>query len=547
MMKTKLQNKHVVWLLILPLVILATGLLHIQYTGLFFLRSVDPEYAYLFNGLILAHFHPDIQYTGHPGIPVQCMVAMVARTAHLFRPGQPLVNDVLQNPEFYIRAVLYTSTVLQVVTLFLLGYYMHRYSGNMIAAVFLQLTPFTHIITLEVAGRLMPELVMGSIVCCWLILLVKMIYEDHELRNYKRYSLLFAVLFGISLADKLTFLPFFLLPLIVLPSWKFRLRFILFSLFFFMLFAFPVILNHKVFFRWIFNIFTHTGAYGGGGRGIVDWSEFADHVKVLPGNTPILLITLLSLVILTVLYLWKQRMQKQVLDIHARISLALIAVIVVQYLMAAKHFAFHYMTPSLLITVIGLFISTMLFDRLLHSRANKRITTWIPVIFGLLLLFNIAPKEARHLKHIREVTTIRTEAYNRLFPMLNMPPKIICPSYYGCSATEYALTFGLHESGRHGDFLFKEMQKLYPETYLYLPWGRVFYEGNRETEPAMFLQPYTVYTLYIADYSDEQLAEITGALNTNGKNLYCVTKEIYHSEATGEAIFLLQTQQVTHE
>ena len=84
MMKTKLQNKHVVWLLILPLVILATGLLHIQYTGLFFLRSVDPEYAYLFNGLILAHFHPDIQYTGHPGIPVQCMVAMVARAT----PGE---------------------------------------------------------------------------------------------------------------------------------------------------------------------------------------------------------------------------------------------------------------------------------------------------------------------------------------------------------------------------------------------------------------------------------------------------------------------------
>jgi hypothetical protein len=56
-----------------------------------------------------------------------------------------------------------------------------------------------------------------------------------------------------------------------------------------------------------------------------------------------------------------------------------------------------------------------------------------------------------------------------------------------------------------------------------------------------------VYTLYIADYSGERLAEITGALNMNGKNLVCVTKEIYHAEATGEAIFLLQTQQVTHE
>jgi hypothetical protein len=153
------------------------------------------------------------------------------------------------------------------------------------------------------------------------------------------------------------------------------------------------------------------------------------------------------------------------------------------------------------------------------------------------------PESASQLNQLQEVAKIRTAAYQQIVPLLKDPPKIISASYYGCSAREYALTYGLHESGRYGSFLFEEMKKLYPETYMYFPWGKVFYEGNKETEPASFLKPYTVYSLYIADYSDERLDEITRALNANGKNIYCTAKEIYYSQAT--KALAVQTELVT--
>jgi hypothetical protein len=112
-------------------------------------------------------------------------------------------------------------------------------------------------------ARMMPEALMTAIVCCWLIILVNILYRDEQVINSGRYSLIFGALFAISLADKLNFMPFFVLPLFVLSGWRNKLKYALYSLVFFMVFAFPVTLNHRIFVSWVSNMATHTGAYGG--------------------------------------------------------------------------------------------------------------------------------------------------------------------------------------------------------------------------------------------------------------------------------------------
>jgi hypothetical protein len=149
----------------------------------------------------------------------------VARVVHFFRPGQPLIDDVLTNPELYIRSTLYTINVLYALGVFLLGYTAYRFTNNLTVSLFLQLIPFTNLITLEALARLMPESLMGIIICCWLMVLIKLLYRKDKPLNYHRYSLVFGILFSIGMADKLTFLPFFLLPLVILPGWKNRLIF----------------------------------------------------------------------------------------------------------------------------------------------------------------------------------------------------------------------------------------------------------------------------------------------------------------------------------
>jgi len=54
------------------------------------------------------------------------------------------------------------------------------------------------------------------------------------------------------------------------------------------------------------------------------------------------------------------------------------------------------------------------------------------------------------------------------------------------------------------------------------------------------IQAGTDYLLYIADYSDEELDDITGVLNQNNINMHWTAKKIYQIETTNEALFQLQ-------
>jgi hypothetical protein len=255
------------WLfLLIPLIFIVTTFTYIHNAGLYFSGGVDPEYNYLFNGITLAHLKVHLNAVGHPGTSVQILIALVAWAVHLFRPGQSLWDDVMLHPELYIKATVYTANVINAVFLFQLGIKVYRYTGSLIAALVLQLSPFAFLMTLEVSFRLMPELIMTSIVSCWLILLVKLLYESPEKSDYKKYSVLFGLLFGLSLASKLTFLPFFLLPFILVPGVLLKTRYSVISVLSFALFAFPAMLNFHKFTGWVTGIFIHKGPYGSGER-----------------------------------------------------------------------------------------------------------------------------------------------------------------------------------------------------------------------------------------------------------------------------------------
>ena len=271
--------------LIIPTVYLCTALLYIFLSGLHYMGGVDPEYNYLFNGITMAHLKFHLNAVGHPGTPIQCLITLVSWVVHLFRPGQSLWDDVMLNPELYIKATVVAGNAINWFFLFLLGVQVFRITQNKILALFLQVTPFSFLMTLEVSYRMMPELIMASIISLWIIFLVKMLYETHESRNYKKYSFIFAILAGFSLADKLTFLPLVFLPLFLLPQWKLRLRYVLIMLVAFMVFAFPAMLNFNKFTGWVTDLFTHKGTYGSGEKGIIDWPVFIGNLKIMIQNS----------------------------------------------------------------------------------------------------------------------------------------------------------------------------------------------------------------------------------------------------------------------
>jgi len=529
----------VLLLTLLPGLLCVAGMLYITHIGPFFLKSVDPEYAYLFNGMLLANFKPGVQFVYHPGTLAQLAIALVIKVTHLFRPGMPLMDDVLLNPEFYISTVLFTFTVINVLSVFILGYYTLRFTGSILTALLLQLTPFTHILTLEVTARMMPESLMTAIVCLWLVLLVKILYQHEKERDYARYAFLFGILFGIGLADKLTFLPYFLLPLIVLPARKYRIKYALFALLFFLIFAFPVVLNYRNFYHWVTNLFIHTGAYGSGDTGIFKWNELMDHLMLQFQNTWLLWTTLVVMLLLTIAVVLKTKEKRPFRHLRFRMVTALFFVITLALMMGAKHFAYHYMIPAILLTAFLVHLIVLQAKELFAGRFTNLLTGIIPLGFGILLVIMILPKTGNQLKQIKNNTESKIAAYNRVAPFLKGNVNIIAPSYYGCPSVTYALTFGLHESGKYGDMLFEKIRKLYDYGFMYYTWGNVFYMGNKEIKPSVFIKPGGTYTVYMAEYSEEKLNRLLAAIEKDGIGSSGELTKLFQSQETGEAVFSL--------
>jgi hypothetical protein len=528
------------FLLIIPLFFFLSGICYQHSTGIYFLKTVDPEYAYLFSGAVMADLKPDIYYVDHPGTPLVVIIAVVMRVVHAFRGGEDMLTDFMKNPELYLRAALYTIEVLSATVIFLLGLFVYKKTRNIILALFLQLIPFAHYLALETQARLIPESMMVIVISFWVMLIIRMNQDKETGIHPKWYGIAFGILFGFSLALKLTLLPLVLIPLIVLSGLKSRLWFSATAVISFFVFAFPILFKYHTFYMWVKNIITHTGAYGSGDKGIVHWNEFIEHLRQQIANTPYLLISFLFLAIVLVIYFAVRKQGTRRDPLKASLAVAAILVTVFQYLITAKHFAFHYMLPSILLTLPMVVLAGSILVKLFPALFEPLRLNAIIGLLGIYLLVHIIPTVNQYLSLREARRKTQEESYMKFIENRPQGPLIVSASYYGCSAVEYALTFGIQECGNYSPYMLEKMNKVYPSTYLYYPWAKTFYAGRSGILPSSFLKAGTDYMLYIADYSNEKLDEITGLLNQTDKNMHWNAKKIYLMESTNEALFHLQ-------
>jgi uncharacterized membrane protein len=518
------------------------GFFYIHAYGIYFLKCVDPEYAYLFNGALIANLKPEISYFLHPGTPLVCLIAAVIRVVHLFRPEADMLTDVLKNPEVFIRSTLYTIDVLGGAVLFLLGYFTYKKSRNLFLAVFIQLIPIVHNLGLETQARLIPESIMLIIICLWILLTISFMYKNESADNLWKYSVAFGILFGFSLADKLTLFPFVLIPLIILPRLKAKLQFALISVISFFVFAFPILLKHHVFYTWVKNIILHTGSYGGGDRGIVHWNEFIYHLKLQVSNTTFLITSLVILAVGLMVYLFADKKGFSRDPLKIKLAISIILVVIIQYLITSKHFAYHYMLPAILLTLPMLLLTGSMILQIFPAIGSDRIIK-IFLAFGfVIILVTSIPGINRQLAQMNSRTKIYIESFHEFEKYRPQGPLIVSASYYGCSAIEYALTFGIQESGKYNGYMLENVNYLYPSTHLYFPWANKFYEGSSEILPSSFIKPGMQFTLLIADYTAEQYDKVMMALSTGPDSLKIISKKIDFNSPAGEALYSLQVE-----
>ncbi len=528
--------------LILPIILLILEFCYGKAIGYFFLKCVDPEYAYLFNGLILADLHPDVSYVDHPGTPFQCIIAIVIWIVKLFRPSADMISDVLKNPEIYIRATIYVINFLGASMLAILGLFTFRKTGNIYLALLVQLIPFVHNLGIEPLARLIPESLMLPLICLWMIVFIRMAADQDRNLKMNKYSLTLGILFGLSVATKLTFLPFVVFPLFIVTGWKNKLRFSLISVMAFFVFAFPILYKYNSFYTWVSNLIFHTGKYGSGDPGIINRQEFLMHFKLLIVDMPFLVISVLILTLAGAIHLFKT-VRKNATDMfYSNASIGLVLLVILQFVISAKQFSFHYMVPSILLTIPLIILSFIMLRRVFASRNFRG---GIFLTFSGITIYFISvfiPDVRIRLKEMNDQKMIRMESFMQLKQFESAGPMILSASYYGCSSEKYALIFGLQMcGGKYAPRLYEKMKIIYPQTYMYFPWGKAFYAGNIQVQPSEFLNSGDIYDLFIADYTKERLEEILNQLNSSSQNIHWSAREIYTIPATNEALFELRS------
>jgi hypothetical protein len=525
-------RQHVLVLLI-PAFLLLTAQFYRKATGICFLSTVDPEYAYLFNGMLLADLHPDIYYVDHPGTPLMCIIALVSRVVHLFRSDASFVSDVMVNPEVYIHASVVAADIICAMALFLLGWFVLRKTGKILPALLLQTLAFVHTLSLEPLSRLIPESLMTAVVCFWMILLTDVVTSGRE--RWKRSAILMGSLYGFGVALKLTFLPYLFIPMLVLPRWKYRLYALGMSFLSFLVFAFPV-LSHRIHFvNWVKNIVVHTGKYGQGERGFVNPSEFTEHLQLLTGNNQVLLAAAGGLAVALAITAFRKYRNHSGNRVLFRLGIAFLLIVMLQFIMAAKQFSYHYMLPAILLTMPMIFLAFYLIFR--DTQALRWLVVAGPLVVWGYIGFGLQSNVRARLSEMEHINGERASAYHQYQALKTNAPTLVVCSYYGCSAVEYALTFGIQESGKYADNLTEQLHSLYPGTWLYYPWAEKFYDGRREVLPESFLKP-GEYNLLVAGYSETMEHRVSELLTS--LPVHIRMEKVYADSAVSEALFRLR-------
>jgi len=525
------------------LLILAILPLCLLYIGFFFKRdvaysltSVDPEFCYLFNGLNIAHlqfpWHID-----HPGSPLQLLSGIVIRIVHLFHNQGTLDEDVFRNPDLFLSWINTTIYLLHAITIFVIGFVISKISKNIALGVFFQLTPFISYTVLSLLSRVMVEQLFITIILC--LILFTFIYINNlniQKRIIDKYLILFALIIGLGIATKITFAPLAVIPFMLLPGFKKKVVFSFLTLFSFAIFALPIFNRWGYFTHWIRNLFNHSGQYGSGPSNIVDTNSFILNIKTIFTTDVFFPIIFFVLIIACLIYPLPFLKTKRKNDLHFKGLLGVAIATIFMILIVSKQFKYFYLTPALLLMILGIYLVFTIYSRPFPFLKKKIIIIPAFIIFIFCGYYFEAKKI--FLYHSSDVN--RNEPYlltlNKVQKDYLNKPTLILSNYYGAPYKEYSLFFGISWSGeRMKNWYAATLTKLYPNTYFYHSWNNLFNYWDNSFSFIDLLKRYNNLILFSGD------PELENSLNSklHGINRQIDTKfnKVYFNEITKETIY----------
>ncbi|WP_372932836.1 hypothetical protein [Mariniphaga sediminis] len=509
--------------------------------GLFYFRSVDPEYAYFISSLNIAMLKFRIGHIDHPGSPLQYIMALCFRLKYLFSSSdQSFVETALMHSESYLRTANLFLNLLLAIFLVFVGYKSYQLTSNFGFAALLQTTPFITQITYDTLGRIVPEPVILFPVLLLSLLLIGILYGKYESDFFKT-VLCFGLISGFTLSVKLTCLPLVFIPFIVISKWKNKLIYSGITLISFLIFAIPVTVRINTFFRWGKSLFLHDGIYGGGGTDIINLQSFFPNMKSIVDENSFFFVLVFGLGLCTLVYFLMPRKDKN--KDFLKIGVALIIAVLIQLVMVGKHFGYRYFIPALFLYPIIVITAFKTISLIFNIRNYTKISTCIIVMFLIITGFtqsNLIQKKATYLVEdnmkklplLQEVDKLEVNSV-----------KLIIPRYSGSAAHEYAMFFSYAWAGGWDKAFYKEkIGGIYPDSYIYLSRdSKMYYFGQPDLSRA-FEKNIPIYLIAEEskkediDNSINKLLEVTN-FSGNGS-----PETIYQSQDLNAAIYRIKLE-----
>lgn len=527
------------WLLLaLPLFYFLVAVYFRNLVGPISLRSVDPDYIYFISGLGIAEGHLKIGHIDNPGTPLQYLVALIFRITYLFHKKEiPFLDDVFLHPDLYLSMVNLTITGLIVFAMLFAGKYVFRKTGSILYALLVQSVPLLPVIWYDLIGRVTPELLFPLPLFAISVLLINYLHEENSEFKLKDIAL-WAFVFAFGLTIKLSFISLWLIPLILIRSWKKKLQFTGMGILFFFLIAIPVTLQLNVFWVWVKNLFLHSGSYGQGEENIIDFSVFTERLKELIGLEHTFVWLFLCLLLLTFAFLLFFRSKVKSWK-GTRMSIAVLAVVVVQFILTGKLYAHRYFIPVLMLAPILIILSVELLKKAVQSR-------WLVYTINVLLVLYLGWNFNRQFDYIRMKSDAiggqvgaREATWHVASTLESNSIKIIVSQDYGCPFKQYALLYSTAwAANKLKPYYWENLQRLYPNTYQYTTWDDKFQHWGDPFDPGELLRKDLPVYIYLENSSDDLYNKTVAKLDPRQE--YAFSKNVlFVNPVNGETIFQL--------
>jgi hypothetical protein len=427
-----------------------------------------------------------VGHIDHPGTPVQVLGAVTIKVVHFFNFSSEIDwrTDVLQRPEYYLKAINIVMVALNVLMLLTLGMFTYFLTDNFWLSLWLQFSPFFSITLLQFGlTRVTPEplLFFSSSLMIVVLVFVLKAHSDNLTTPGENVIMIFifGLITGFGIACKVTFIPLMVIPLILFPKLKNKILYLFAAGISFVIFTLPIIRMYPRFFDWVHNLLTHSGRYGSGPSQLISTEKYIKNIKqLLIGNPFFSIILVLALVIVVITLLVPKFRKDYGSTIHFKLLAAVGAAQLIGLLMVSKHSAHHYLLPVLNLSGITLFFIFLYFKHLLGQyNVNPKILTAPTAIF-LVFLFVLANPVGQLNKTITRLKNVKVQSLAIHQEVKNNYKNYAKIFYYGSSSPEYALKFGNDLSRScHSE----PLQKLYKNVYFYDIWTKRFagFDYNR--------------------------------------------------------------------